>query len=211
MTTASSPETARRQVMLTASALLALTAAAYEHGVNDTAYDPEEPETKTAKARFESLRDDTLEILGIVSRESEAFRAMLDRPKTIGEAINRVLGIERLWTLANGDYLDKLDAWQRADDQGARIRVGVVARLQKPLADGGAGMSYSAADKAASGDPEYTGHKDHTAALAAAKNEAEIERDTALHAMLNARAVLKAMTQGESITINVRESEAVIS
>jgi hypothetical protein len=187
---ASTPDSPR---VLTVSALGALVLAAYTHGCAVTAYGDKSPEARDALDNQRTLSDDALETLGIISRESEAYRASLGMPVTLEAAAHRLLGIEKMYHIAQADFLDKLDVWQLADSQGARIRVGVVERLQQPAPEG-KGLSYSAADKAASAEPEYTQHKDRCAELAAAKQDAEAERDAALHSMLNAREILHAMS-----------------
>jgi hypothetical protein len=62
----------------------------------------------------------------------------------------------------------RVEAWRDLDVQTGRVRAGVVKRLMEVE-----GLSATAADKAASGDPEYTAHKDACAVALSEKELAE--------------------------------------
>lgn len=107
-------------------------------------------------------------------------------PSTIADAMTRIELTRILLAAAGRRHAAAHAEFTRLDAQGARIRLQATARLQadewdeeNPDIQIRKGVSYSQADKAASGDPEYVAHKDRTAAAAIAAKEAEIAFTTA--------------------------------
>jgi hypothetical protein len=169
--------------------LLAVIDAAVKLGEAKAGFDEGDPELKTASDMFAENQHAAVESLATVCKEAESFRAMSERPQTINEALNAVAGSQKMFALAVDEYLTRLEAWRRADTQTGRIRVAVCERLQKDN-----GWSASAADKAASGDPEYTQHKDACADLADSKDVSEHEMKVAELGAKAALATLEAFT-----------------
>lgn len=145
--------------------------------------------------KFKDAETLAVECLAVVCKEADSFRAMSERPQNILQALNAAAGAHKFHSLAVDEYLTRLEVWRRADAQSARIRVAVTERLQ--LTDperGGRGLSPTAADKAASGDPEYTQHKDAVADLSDGKDAAEYEMKIADGGLRVALATLEAFT-----------------
>jgi hypothetical protein len=91
-------------------------------------------------------------------------------------------------------YVDTLEMWREADTQTGRIRQGVIERLMSTDAT----LSRTAADKAASGDDEYTQPKDRCARLSDQKDRADVERNVAYSKVETSRALLNALIQVEA-------------
>lgn len=68
-------------------------------------------------------------------------------------------------------WVSSVEAWRNLDVDSARIKQRVVARLVSE------GVSATAAEKQASGDEEYTTHKDKIAAASTAKDWGEFVKD----------------------------------
>lgn len=171
--------------------LLHALAAAITLGECKAGYDEDDPKLAEQQTKFDDAQHDVVESLAAVCRDAEAFRAMSERPQTIIEAINAVAGLQKAFAIAVDEYLARLEVWRRADAQTGRIRVAVVDRLAS--VEGGA-LSKTAADKAASGDPEYTSHKDAVADLADLKDSYELEMKVAAQSVYGAIAMLEAFT-----------------
>lgn len=110
-------------------------------------------------------------------------------PRTIMEGCVQVAAFQLDYESAAREAQDKTEAWRSLDVQSSRTRVDVAARLQA------GGMSQTAADKAASGDSEYTTLKDAIAAALSEKEGAEIERDVCFQRLQTARALLSGSVQ----------------
>lgn len=144
--------------------------------------------------KFKDAETLAVECLAVVCKEADSFRAMSERPQNILQALNAAAGAHKFHSLAVDEYLTRLEVWRRADAQSARIRVAVTERLQLSPDQGGKALSASAADKAASGDPEYTEHKDAVADLSDGKDAAEYEMKIADGGLRVALATLEAFT-----------------
>lgn len=101
-------------------------------------------------------------------------------------------------------YVGELQTWQSLDVMTGRVRARVIDRLM--WGDRGAPgrdesnasaplMSATAADKAASGDPEYTRHKDCVAEAAVLKDAAHVEMGIAFERLQTARALLHTLVE----------------
>jgi hypothetical protein len=175
-------------------ALLAALDAAMSLGASNAVDADGDPHRVEAQDKFGEAQMLAIETLAVVVKEAESFRAMSERPQTIIEAMNVVAGAQKAFSLAVDSYLTRLEVWRRAEAQGARIRVAVTERLQLAPDQGGKALSASAADKAASGDPEYTQHKDAVADLADLKDAYEFEMKVAEQNVHGAIVVLEAFT-----------------
>lgn len=175
-------------------ALLEAIEAAISLGVQQHAHrhelwerEEDDPALGEAQKKFAETQHAAVETLATVCKEADAFRAMSERPQTIIQAMNALAGAQKFFALAVDEYLTRLEAWRMADTQTGRIRVAVAERIQKDN-----GISASAADKAASGDPEYTRHKDQCAMLSEGKDAAEYEMKVAELNVKSAVATLEA-------------------
>jgi hypothetical protein len=89
-----------------------------------------------------------------------------------------------------------VDAWRSLDVLTGRVRAHVAKRLVDEQ-----NMSPTAADKAASGDEQYTAHKDMVADAAAAKERAELERTVAFEKVQTSRELLRALVSARAIVV----------
>jgi hypothetical protein len=172
---------------------LAAISAALALGQSKAAFDDGDPKLTEADEKFADANHAAVETLAAVCKEADSFRAMSARPQTILEALNAVAGAQKYFALSADEYLARLGIWRGADAQTARIRVSVSERLALPAPEG-KGLSATAADKAASGDPEYTQHKDACADLADMKDASEFEMKVAEQNVRGAIATLEAFT-----------------
>lgn len=170
-------------------AFLAAMSAAISLGQFQAGCDEDDPKLAEQQEKFADAQHAAVETLAVVCKEADAFRAMSERPQNITQALNAVAGAQRFFALSVDEYLSRLDIWRMADVQTGRIRVAVAERLQKDNS-----ISASAADKAASGDPEYTQHKDACADLSNLKDASEYEMKVAELNLKAALTTLEAFT-----------------
>jgi hypothetical protein len=122
------------------------------------------------------------------------MRATEALPRDTYAAASQLAAHQVAFENAARTYVDTLEAWREADTQTGRIRQGVVERLMSTDVT----LSRTAADKAASGDDEYTQHKDRCAALSDRKDRADIERSVAYSKVETSRRLLDALVQVEA-------------
>lgn len=151
---------------------------------------PGQREAISALTKSRTDFDNSLDEIVLVASQHLAAIAAL--PRTVYDACVQVAAFQIDYETAANDALARLNEWSQLDVLTGRTRAEVVQRLMS--ADGG-GMSATAADKAASGDEQYTKHKDAVAAAAAAKDAAAIARDIAYERMKTARTILSGLVQ----------------
>lgn len=117
------------------------------------------------------------------------------QPTTLKDAVAAMWAAQVGYEGAIEEARRTLHAWRDADVMGSRVRRAAVKRLMLPVGDGGAGLSATAADKAASDDEAYANHKDLVARLLNAKDDAETERDVWFARLLSARETCAAFRQ----------------
>lgn len=168
--------------------LMALLDAAIKLGEKNNPKEPGGPELADANGVFETAQGAMIDVLADLCKTSEAFQALVDRPKTKRDALDALIASQALYEIASSFYLAALTEWAREDAQMARIRLSCVDSLRQ------AGRNASQAKDEASEHPRYTEHKDFCIALSEKKNGAEIEMNTAKERVRNAREVLRVYT-----------------
>lgn len=170
------------------------------------AIDPNQnDEAKAYAAAWTSLDQSVVELATAAARHLETVAAM---PASPFAAASQCAMFQVDYENAAAAYLDALERWRALDVQTGRVRAGVIERLMYPkgkpnpeaLDNVSPVMSQTAADKAASGDPEYTEHKDQTAAASAEKDAAELTMNVGLQKVMTARELLRTL-----VVINAAE------
>jgi hypothetical protein len=151
---------------------------------------PGQREAISALTKSRTDFDNSLDEIVLVASQHLAAVAAL--PRTVYDACVQVAAFQIDYETAANDALAKLNEWSQLDVLTGRTRADVVRRLMS--AEGG-GMSATAADKAASGDEQYTSHKDAVAAAAVAKDTAALLRDISYEKLKTARTILSGLVQ----------------
>lgn len=151
---------------------------------------PGQREAISALTKSRTDFDNSLDEIVLVASQHLAAVAAL--PRTVYDACVQVAAFQIDYETAARDALNDLSEWSKLDVLTGRTRAEVVKRLMS--AEGG-GMSATAADKAASGDEQYTSHKDAVAIAAATKDASAMLRDVAYEKMKTARTILSGLVQ----------------
>jgi hypothetical protein len=113
--------------------------------------------------------------------------------------VRNVIITQEAYAAAALRYTHALAEWHAHDSTSSRVRVQCTEQLMQPTKHSEMnvtpGLSFSAADKAASNHPRYMAHKDRGVELSLIKDEAEADRDVAKLRANNSRALLYAMLQ----------------
>lgn len=153
-------------------------------------------EAKAYATAWATLDDSLLELAEAAARQMDTVAAM---PQSPFAAAAQLAQFQIEYEVAADEYLAALRGWRELDTLTGRVRSAVVERLMwgglptheraghEPL------MAATPADKAASGDPEYTTHKDKTAEASSAKDEAETAMKVALEKVMTARELLRTL------------------
>lgn len=157
---------------------------------DDSALSPGQREAISALTKARTDFDNSLDEIVLVASQHLAAVAAL--PRTVYDACVQVAAFQIDYETAARDALADLAEWSRLDVLTGRTRAEVVKRLMS--AEGG-GMSATAADKAASGDEQYTSHKDAVAIAAATKDASAMLRDVSYEKMKTARTILSGLVQ----------------
>lgn len=124
------------------------------------------------------------------ARAWEAVKQLV--PSSVDDAMLTVGAMQVEYQLAAKRFQKLSEAWRNQDVLSSRQRRAAVKRLMEEQ-----GMSATAADKAASDDPEYAAHKDQLAKLATEKDDAEMEYKVAAEGIKTARLFLTVQHQLE--------------
>lgn len=157
---------------------------------DEDALSPGQREAISALVRARTDFDNSLDEIILVASQHLAAVAAL--PRTVYDACVQTAAFQIDYEKAASDAIAALNEWASLDVMTGRVRQEVVKRLMS--ADGG-GMSATAADKAASGDEQYTKHKDSVAGIAMLKETTAMDRDVAYERLRTARTILSGLVQ----------------